>query len=123
MTIIVDAKLRLPAIERPNGKLYRPRKITAEGMGSEDEICSIVVFGTHDPAFAKLHAIAEAERLANETYSNEYRLELTDGGAPVWYRQDLSHFEDNQPHYCFCDDPERGRAGVRFNVEEVEVEA
>lgn len=114
--------LKLPAIERPNGKLYRPRKITAVGLGSEDEICSIVVFGTHDPAFARLHAVAEAERLASETYSNEYRLELTDGGTPIWYRQDLSHFEDNQPRYTFGPDPEHGRAGVRFYVEEVEVE-
>lgn len=114
--------LKLPAIERPNGKLYRPRKVTAESMGFEDEITSIVVFGTHDASFAKLHAAAEAERLSDEFYGGQYRLKLTDAGSPVWYKQTLSHFEDNRAVYSFSQDPELGRAGVRFYVDEVEVE-
>ena len=47
-----------PAIQRPDGTLYRPRKITANAVTDDDEIlCGVVVFGTHDIALA--HPLAD----------------------------------------------------------------
>jgi hypothetical protein len=44
----------LPAVTRPNGKQYRPRKVVAWRWENDDaspvlEGCGAVVLGTHDP--------------------------------------------------------------------------
>ena len=113
--------LKLPAIQRPNGKLYRPRKIAAIGLGNEDEITHILVFGTHDKAFAETHAMAEGQRICSEFYSSDYELRISGAGKQGWYRRDLATFDEGSPYYVFAEDPEKGRAGVMFPVDEIEV--
>lgn len=44
--------IKLPAIERPNGKTYRPRKIVVEPIERPDGGYAVIVFGTHDVEFA-----------------------------------------------------------------------
>jgi hypothetical protein len=112
----------LPAIERPNGKLYRPRKVDAVGLGNEDEITHILVFGTHNKDFAEAHAAPDLERLSDEFYYSDFRLQISGPGKQGWYRRDLAGFEDDAPIYVFAEDPKTGRAGVMFPVDEVKVE-
>lgn len=114
--------LKLPAIERPNGKLYRPRKISAVGLGNEDEITHILVFGTHNKEFAEAHAGPELERLSDEFYYTDFRLQISGPGKEGWYRRDLAGWADDAPIYVYAQGPETGRAGVMFPVDEVEVE-
>jgi hypothetical protein len=90
-------------------------------LGNEDEITDLVVFGTHDVRFARLHAVQAAEEAANEFYANDYRLEVSEEAELVWYSQSLSRFEDNIARYCYSHSPTKGRAGVRFDIKEVEV--
>lgn len=113
--------IKLPAIDRPNGTVYRPRKIQSVPLGNEDELTGIVVFGTHDVRYAKLIAEAEAKDLVSELYDSSITLEVSGSGKQVWLRRDLCGFEDDQPLYNFTDDPTKGRAGVKFSAEEVEV--
>lgn len=42
-----------PAIKRPNGKLYRPRKIVAEFFYEDEIEAGIWVFGTHDGSLSR----------------------------------------------------------------------
>jgi len=112
---------KLPAIQRPNGKLYRPRKIEAIGLGNDDEITRILVFGTHDKAFAEIHAMAKGEQICGEFYSCDYELKISGPGKHGWYRRDLATFDEGRPIYVFAEDPETGRAGVMFPVDEIEV--
>jgi len=112
----------IPAIERPNGKLYRPRKIEAVGLGNDDEITHILIFGTHDARFAETFAGPELERLTGEFYYTDYRLEISGQGECGWWRRDLAGWDEGAPMYQFAKDPEKGRAGVMFPVDEVEVE-
>lgn len=114
--------IKLPAIERPNGKLYRPRKIDAISLGNEDEITHILVFGMHDIECAKANAQREMDRLSNEFYYGDMRLEISGPGKRVWRRRDLIRFEDDQPLYGYAEDPVNGRAAVMFSVDEIEVE-
>jgi hypothetical protein len=117
------SELKLPAIERPNGKVYRPRKIDMQPLGTEDEVISIVVFGTHDRRYAKTMLEADLKQVCDDFYGDSWMtLELQDDGRAVWLRQELACFNENdQPVYYFVDDPDKGRAAVRFAVEEVEV--
>ena len=113
----------IPAIERPNGQLYRPRKIDAVALGNEDGITHVLIFGTHDARFAEVFAGPELERIQGEFYSTDYRLEISGAGRRGWWRRDLAGWVDGGPLYVFAEDPVKGRAGVRFSVEEVEAAA
>lgn len=114
--------IKLPAVQRPNGSLYRPRKIDVVGLGNEDEITHVIVFGTHDTRFAEVHAGPELERISDEFYYTDFRIEISGPGKRGWYRRDLAGFQDDAPLYQFTEDPEKGRAGVMFPVDEIEVE-
>ena len=52
----------LRPITRPNGKVYRPRKITVQQAGI-DEVDEVIVFGTEDREHA--HRLAEHEVRVN----------------------------------------------------------
>lgn len=94
----------LPAILRPNGKVYRPRKLVAYAF--EDDHAGesgVVVLGTHDPVRA--HALAE--RVARSWYGTEYVVEP----VQVWWHDGIENGDRRWMH-----DPVRGRAGVCFTA-------
>jgi hypothetical protein len=93
----------LPEIMRPNGKPYRPRKITACAVLDDDELTvGVVVFGTHDPATAQQLADAIAFRDAGSSFF------ATDPGR-VWWRDGF-----DGGRRMWITDEEHGRAGVWF---------
>lgn len=103
------------AIKRPNGSIYRPRKIRAQMLGDEDETTGVVVLGTHDLADARVRAqVAVSELNSNSDY--EFFILPSDPGKRVWYRQKLWGFYENQPLYGYETDEEHGAAGVEFEV-------
>lgn len=113
--------LKPHAIERPNGRLYRPRKIQTITTGNEDEVTGIVVFGTHDVRFAENEAHHHAA-----DYAEEYGVKLViDGpGFKDWYGTKIAGAnEDGRLLTIFVTDEIRGRACVRFSAEEIEVTA
>lgn len=112
--------IKLPAITRPKGSVYRPRQITTETWGNEDEVTDIVVFGTHDVQFARPLAIKAANEYADRFYSKEWRLEVAAEGERVWRTRRLACFDEGQPMYEWWHDPTNGRAGVRFKVQETD---
>lgn len=88
----------MTAITRPNGTVYRPRKLRAQILGNEDEVDGVVVLGTHDLHDAR--ALAESELATScEGWSYGYRLAPDDPGKRVWYRQELAGFFEDQPLY------------------------
>jgi hypothetical protein len=100
----------LSPITRPNGKVYRPRKIRAiycenDCAGRRD---SVIVLGTHDVTVAMPIAIGEARyRISSSTY-------LFDAVGEVgWWREAIERGE----RVVIYDDV-RGAAGIRFEVEE-----
>jgi hypothetical protein len=90
-------------IKRPDGTIYRPRKITANAVTDEDEIlCGVVVFGTHD--------IALAQPLADQYVA--WQLDSGMAAADpctVWWRDG---FECGQRRWIT--DEKHGRGGVFF---------
>jgi hypothetical protein len=100
---------KLSAIERPDGRMYRPRKVIAhswdnEGAHGQDDDYGVFVFGTHD--------VERARPLAIQAIKHFFGSEL----VPVrperrWVR--LSYLNGEQ---AFIDDPVRGRAAVQFNA-------
>ncbi|AOY72062.1 hypothetical protein ARZXY2_2532 [Arthrobacter sp. ZXY-2] len=110
--------IKLPAITRPNSSVYRPRKITTETWGNEDEITDIVVFGTHDVEFARTVALRAADEVSAEYYSSGWHLDVAETGDRVWRTRCLAAWDEGRPIYQWWDDPDKGRAGVRFSVTE-----
>jgi hypothetical protein len=93
----------LTPVTRPNGKVYRPRKITARPVADSDELlCGVVVLGTHDTGRAKplADALAHQEFAGFEATDPEtgWFREGYESGQPVWIRDDV-----------------HGRAGVWFH--------
>lgn len=93
----------MTAITRPNGKLYRPRKVTANAVVDEDEaLCGVIVLGTHD--------VDRAARLAAEYARWQLGAGYTAAGPLAgWFREGYE-----SGHLRWLDDSERGRAGVWF---------
>lgn len=97
----------LPAIERPNGKLYRPRKISARILADEDGIeSSVLVTGTHDIGRALIIARAVAHQCVGAD---------CEPGSPElgWWREAI---RNHDPFWEW--DEARGAAGVMFEVGE-----
>ena len=93
----------LPVITRPNGKPYRPRKVTAYPVTDEDEITvGAIVFGTHDPGRAQELAdqIARWDIGGNFTAADP---------VAVWW---ADRFEMGRR--AWVADEEHGRGGVFF---------
>lgn len=97
----------LVAVKRPNGKLYRPRKIVAFIFDADPDYPRVLVLGTHD--------VVRAARLAKKTVVRDY----DSGCEPVkpvrgWWRSGIrNHVE------WFEQDERHGRAGVSFEIEEI----
>jgi hypothetical protein len=93
----------LPPITRPDGRLYRPRKVVACAVNDGDDLIGgVVVFGTHD--------VERAARLAQDFTD----WQIGRGYAPavpltVWWRDAMCSGQRT-----FEYDEKRGRAGVYF---------
>lgn len=105
----------MTAITRPNGSIYRPRKIRTQMLGNEDETSGVVVLGTHDLADARAHAEAAVRELNGDS-DYTFLILPSDPGKRVWYRQKLWGWYEDQPLYGFETDEERGAAGVEFDL-------
>lgn len=92
----------LPAITRPNGKLYQPRKVIAyrweDPWAWNTATQGAIVFGTHD--------IDRARPLA-EQLTGAYAVNPQKG----WWRDGFANGERTWVH-----DPCHGRAGVSFDA-------
>jgi hypothetical protein len=93
----------LPAIARPDGRIYQPRKVVAHAVIDGDELLEgVVVFGTHDPDRAL-------------PLASEYVAWQIDSGyapadpEPVWWRDGYA-----SGHRTWMRDEKTGRAGVWF---------
>jgi hypothetical protein len=99
----------LAAVPRPNGKLYRPRKLSAHAVTDYhgDDLDGVVVFGSHEWTEA-------VQKLADD-----YVAWQVDRGyaaaAPrrVWWRDGY-----DMGVRRWIDDPVRGRAGMVFEIVE-----
>jgi len=94
----------LPPITRPNGKVYRPRKLTAgawENDDYRDDWAGCFVFGTHD--------IDLARPLAEEECRFAFGVQHVIKPELVWIRDG---FESGERRWVY--DEVRGRAAVRF---------
>ena len=98
----------LAPVTRPNGKVYRPRKIVTwswENEGYPDDECGAVVLGTHDAEKAKMLADHAVKRwfddalIATKPEVAWFRLGYL-SGVLTWLR-----------------DPVNGRAGVMFTAD------
>lgn len=97
--------MSLEPVERPNGKLYRPRLIRAHMIDDEDHWPFVVVLGTHDKKVALPVAQKELDQNENGLLARPI--------CPVWYRLTISNYET-----CWIWDDVRGAAGVLFATEE-----
>lgn len=99
--------MTLAPVERPDGRLYRPRKLRTRiiwtGVCAGDE--SVIVLGTHDPEAACWHA-----HLALQ-YSPLSGCALSEQWSRGWWRDSI---RDGEPYLDW--DTKRGAAGVRFGV-------
>lgn len=93
----------LAPVTRPDGRVYRPRKIVACAVADDDECLSgVTVLGTHDMTIAQREADWYAQ------------WQLGRGSAALdpetgWFREG---YEDGRP--MWIRDPVKGRAGVMF---------
>ena len=97
--------LLLP-VERPNGKVYRPRKLRVAVIDDDYGPPFVAVLGTHDAELAHYLACDEAHRHFGSVRVTDPRL--------VWYRKSISN---NEPVWIW--DSERGAPGVVFAIEEI----
>ena len=100
----------LPTIRRPNGKVYRPRKIVVEPWENDDYLAEysvgVLVFGTHD--------IDRARPLANDFIKSQWGNELwAMNPFRTWVRNGFADGGTARFH-----DEERGRACVQFDAGE-----
>lgn len=100
----------LAPIERPNGKLYRPRKIVVEPWendGWANDGCGAVVLGTHD--------VEAARALATERIRDWFDSELTPTKPEVgWFRL---AYGGSRGEMNWVRDEVHGRAGVMFTAD------
>lgn len=95
----------LPAITRPNGKVYRPRKLVAHAWEDQHGYAGAgaVVFGTHDENRARPLAL----RVCGHWYGTTSVRVI----GSAWWRDGYEHGER-----CWVADDEAGRAGVMFEA-------
>ena len=90
-------------ITRPDGRVYRSRKVTANAVIDEDEfVCGVMVLGTHDVGRAK----PLADWLAADTTGRGFAAIDPETG---WWRDG---FECGERRWV--NDEVRGRPGVLF---------
>jgi len=89
-------------LTRPNGRTYRPHKVTASFLYDENEAeAGVMVLGTHD--------VARAQRLANDLVKSWDSGYVAVDPVTSWYRDG---FEGGRRRWIH--DAEHGRAGVCF---------
>ena len=92
------------AVTRPDGSVYKPRKVTANAVVDDDELLTaVVVLGTHD--------VGLAQKLADDYAC----WQLGNGHVAVgpvtgWWRDGWSY-----GRRVWLDDDVHGRAGVWFS--------
>lgn len=97
----------LAPITRPNGKPYRPRKITCNAVSGElGEVVAVIVLGTHDVDGVRQFAQDSARYWAGSWVSV-----IAPGTG--WWRDAICNGERT-----WAIDDVRGRAGVWFDVTE-----
>jgi hypothetical protein len=93
--------MKLPPVQRPNGKMYRPRKIVALFFHDADDIeAGVVVFGTHDIPRARRLAMHLADTIGMMAVDPELR----------WVKSTMRHHDPVFEDGC----PDTGRACVWF---------
>lgn len=109
-------------ITRPNGSIYRPRHLRTQLIGNDDEPLAIVVFGTADQRDARALAERDVRAMNIEYDYTDPAYAVADGlGEPVWWRRELSYFDDTFPVYRYLEDEARGAYGIRFKLTETEL--
>lgn len=100
--------MSLEPVTRPNGKVYRPRKVAAYPVSDDDydALTGVVVLGTHDVGLAGALGAQAAAYWADEPVA-------VVNPAVGWYRLGYSWGELTWLH-----DEVTGRAGVMFRVTE-----
>ena len=91
-------------ITRPDGRIYRPRKVVAHAISDryDDDLIGVVVLGTHD--------ILRARALADEYVAWQIGSEFTAVTHHTgWWRDGFEY-----GHRVWVSDPVKGRAGVMF---------
>ncbi|MEP6477834.1 MAG: hypothetical protein ABJB03_00455 [Rhodoglobus sp.] len=116
----------LPAITRPNGKLYRPRKVDATVTWMDDEPHSVMVFGTHSAEVARPLA-EEILRIGNEAIANDfgpdlgYTYEFEDRAELRWMATVPGRDQDGDRLVRYYrDNSEHGRACVLWLLRQVD---
>jgi hypothetical protein len=101
---------RPPAIRRPNGKVYRPRKVVVRTWDNEE---AYGVFDDYGVFVLGTHNIVAAEPLATERIRRQWDSDLV-AVKPErrWVRLGYLGGE-----LAWIEDPERGRAAVQFHAE------
>jgi len=116
---------QLATITRPNGTIYRPRKLRAMVWGNNDEgPTGIVVFGTEDVATARALAQQAADNYNEEWGGNlgPWLVVADDEPVPAWIKRQFRGYEDDQPQYFYGDDLETGAYSLRFAAHETDKE-
>lgn len=100
----------LVPLTRPNGRQFRPRKITVERWENSvhNDACGVVVLGTHDVEAARVLAQDAIQGWAD-----------TPGVVPTkpevgWWRLT---YAGARGHRCWTSDESNGRAGVMFTAD------
>jgi hypothetical protein len=107
-----------PPVQRPNGKLYRPRaEPRAQLLGyPDDDPDAVVVLGTHDVPAAHViaqQAVDEYIRDVFGTTAPDYAIDLVQA-EQTWIREVPDGDDAGYMRRLYRHDPDRGRAAVRF---------
>ncbi|HZR50164.1 MAG TPA: hypothetical protein VFB06_11650 [Streptosporangiaceae bacterium] len=90
-------------VTRPDGRLYRSRKVAAYPVTDEDDmVCGIMVLGTRDISRAKPLADSSAAAWVDGGY-------VAADPLAGWWRDGYE-----AGRRCWVDDPVSGRAGIWF---------
>jgi hypothetical protein len=90
-------------VARPDGRVYRSRKLVAAAVTDDDDmLCGVMVLGTHDCHRAK----PLADDYAAWQLGREY---AAADGVTGWWRDGFAG-----GRRCWIDDPQTGRAAVWF---------
>ena len=95
---------------RPNGRIYRPRKVVGYAWENPDDLSSdfisgVIVLGTHDVERARTLACS----LGRYWFGLDHAIRPHVG----WFRDGFEYGVR-----CWVDDPVTGRAGVMFTASE-----
>lgn len=109
----------LEPITRPDGTVYRPRKIRVVFFGEVAETPhSIVVLGTANRDAADAAAEEELKHWTADWCDGDEKL-VVDEPQSRWLRRCLSHFADQQAYHYYKDDPVKGAHALVYPIRRV----